>query len=265
MSRVALTKALRNEYIHLFATCDIHPDRAAEVNALVDRLLLDRFRYHEVAGKLKMPWFVVAVLHYASTEGDFNAHLHNGDPLTERTQHLPDGRPPDGEPPFRWEDSAVDALGLWHFDQWDDWSIAGTLFLLEGRGGWSYRLHHPEVLSPYLWNYSDHYSQGKYIADDVWHETTVAQACGVGVLLRRFAERGLIDFPRSGELPPRPLLHFNNGESVPLVAELQRYLNTLPGIFVKVDGIAGPKTSDAFHKLCGYYLSGDPREGNQKR
>jgi len=154
MSRVFPTEELRTEYGRLFAECDIRAERAAEVDELADALLADWGRYHAVGGRLKIPWFAVAALHHANTDRDFNAHLHNGDPLTDRTEHLPDGRPLDGEPPFTWEDSATDALRLWYFDQWEDWSIAGTLFVLERRDGWGYRLNHPEVLSPYLWNYS---------------------------------------------------------------------------------------------------------------
>lgn len=260
MSRIVLTEELQAEYARLFSTCDIRPERAAEADALADALLADRGRYHAVAGRLKLPWFAVAVLHYADTERDFNVHLHNGDPLGERTRHLPDGRPLEGEPPFAWEDSAVDALRLRHVDQWDDWGIAGTLFLLEGYGGWGYRLHHPEVLSPYLWNYSTHYSQGKYVTDDTWSETALARQCGVAVLLRRLAERGAIEFAGGGERAPRPLLRYDRGAPSPTVAALQRFLNTLPGVFVKVDGTAGPRTSEAFHKLCGRYLLDDPRE-----
>ncbi|MBK7541884.1 MAG: hypothetical protein IPP10_02760 [Candidatus Competibacteraceae bacterium] len=260
MSRIVLTEELQAEYARLFSSCNIRPERAAEAEELVDALLADRGRYHAVAGRLKLPWFVVAVLHYADTDRDFNVHLHNGDPLSERTRHLPDGRPAQGEPPFAWEDSATDALSLRYFDQWADWSIAGTLFLLEGHGGWGYRLHHPEVLSPYLWHHSTHYSQGKYVTDDTWSETAAPRQYGVAVLLRRLAERGAIEFVATGERAARPLLRYDRGEPSPTVEALQRFLNTLPGIFLKVDGIAGPRTSEAFHKLCGRYLLDDPRE-----
>jgi hypothetical protein len=36
-------------------------------------------------------------------------------------------------------------------------------------------------------------------------------------------------------------------------------LNTFPGIFVKVDGVPGERTSDAFRKVTGHFLFGDPR------
>ena len=260
MSRIALTSELQHEYQRLFAACVIRPEHAAEVEQEIDAIMADRDRYRVVGRRLSIPWFVVAVLHKADTDRDFTVHLHNGDPLTERTRHLPDGRPVGGEPPFTWEDSAADALYLYHFDQWSDWSIAGVLFKLERHGGWSYRLHHPEVLSPYLWNYSTHYHQGKYVADDVWNETAVAQRCGVAVLLRRLAERDLIEFTSDGESAHGPLLRYAETEASPWVEVLQRFLNTLPGIYLKVDGRAGPRTSAAFHQLTGRYLLDDPRD-----
>lgn len=199
MSRITLTPELQHEYQRLFATCPIRLERVAEVEERVDAIMADRDRYWTVGRRLNVPWFVVAVLHEVDTGRDFTVHLHNGDPLTARTRHLPDGRPAEGEPPFTWEDSTADALCLYHFDQWSDWSITGALFKLEGHGGWNYRLHHPEVPSPYLWNYSTHYQQGKYVTDDVWNETAVAQRCGAAVLLRRLAERDLVEFAADGE------------------------------------------------------------------
>lgn len=259
MGRIILTPELQDDYQRRFATCLIREERAAEVDALVDAVWAERNRYKKVGEPLNIPWFVVAALHQADAGGDFTVHLHNGDPLTERTQHLPAGRPTEGEPPFRWEDSARDALQLRHIDAWSDWSIAGTLFLLEGHNGWGYRLHHPEVPSPYLWNASTHYAQGKYVADDTWSETGVAQRCGSAVLLRRLAERGLIKFACAGPVLDKPLLRYDETTFSPWAEALQRFLNTLPGIYVKVDGRAGPRTSAAFRQLVGVYLPGDPR------
>lgn len=260
MSRIAFTAELQNDYQRLFATCVIRPEQAAEVDQQVDTLLANQERYQTVGARLNMPWFVVAVLHSADSGGDFSVHLHNGDPLTDRTRHLPDGRPLTGEPPFTWDDSATDALCLYHFDQWQDWSIAGILFKLEGHNGWGYRLHHPEVLSPYLWNYSLHYTQGKYVTDDAWNETAIAQRCGVAVLLRRMAERDVLSLPTADAPANFPLLRYAEADFSPWVEKFQQFLNILPGLFVKVDGRAGPRTSDAFFKLTGRYLPGDPRE-----
>lgn len=256
---MVLTDQLRMEYARLFAGCEIRPERAAEVDDLVDALLADRDRYRAVGEPLAIPWFVVAATHCADTDRDFNVHLHNGDCLTERTSHVPNGRPLLGEPPFVWEDSAIDALRLDYVDQWRDWSVSGVLFVLEGHDGWSYRLRQPQVLSPYLWNYSTHYSQGKYVGDDAWNETAIASRCGVAVLLRRLAERGSIAFLGDDQASSQTAWHYNPTERSATVEALQRFLNTLPGVFVKVDGLAGPRTSEAFHQLSGHYLADDPR------
>ena len=81
---------------------------------------------------------------------NFKRHLHNGDPLTARTVHVPSGRPRQGDPPFTWEQSAADALTLRNLGPRTDWSLSGTLYALEGYNGWGYRRYHPEVFSPYL-------------------------------------------------------------------------------------------------------------------
>lgn len=39
----------------------------------------------------------------------------------------------------------------------------------------------------------------------------------------------------------------------------QNLLNTYWSKQIKVDGVAGEETSDAFKELTGYYLFGDPR------
>ena len=40
---------------------------------------------------------------------------------------------------------------------------------------------------------------------------------------------------------------------------LQRWLNSHPGIYLKVDGWPGRRTSNAYKKVTGSYLPGDPR------
>jgi lysozyme family protein len=263
MSRIAFTDELQADYRRLFTTCVIRADKGDEVEVLAAAIEADQDRYRSVAEALGVPWFVVAVLHAVERQRDFSVHFHNGDPLTERTRHQPDGRPRDGKPPFPWEDSASDALRLRFLDQWHDWSLTGTLFKLEEYGGWGYRLHHPDVPSPYLWGGSTHYDKGKYVTDDTWSDTAVFTPCGAAVLLRRLAERGRIDFPDANPETLPALRYAETGSPSPWVAELQGFLNRFPGLFVKVDGLPGPRTSEALHKLTGHYLQGDPRNAQQ--
>jgi lysozyme family protein len=266
---VRLTDTLRDEYERLFKSCVVRPERATEVETITGRLQQQQTRYQQVSDATGVPWHVVAVIHNMESSLRFDRHLHNGDPLSARTVHVPAGRPRDGNPPFTWEVSASDAMTFDGLSGSTEWTLAGTLFALERFNGWGYRLHHPEVLSPYLWSASQHYTAGKYIADGTWSPTAKSAQCGAAMLLRRLSELGVIEFgdqPRPALEGP-PILRFaakrfskRDSELTERAIDLQRWLNTFPGIFVKEDGIPGPRTSDAYRRVTGRFLPGDPRE-----
>jgi lysozyme family protein len=280
----SLTGALRAEYQQLFDSCQIRPERQAEVNTLADRALDRRPRYEAVAQSLGLPWYVVAVIHQMEASARFDAHLHNGDPLGARTVHVPAGRPSSGAPPFSWEISATDALRLARYDQWHDWSVPGILFKWESYNGWGYRNAHPEVKSPYLWSYTSHYLRGKYVADGTFSASAVSKQAGAAALLRRLAEKGVLQgqangsgtglagngspatttaAPQPAHLPPAAVarLRFSPAQALPDGIALQHFLNQFPDIFLREDGLLGPRSSDAFRQVFGQYLQGDPRGG----
>jgi lysozyme family protein len=267
MAKVAFTQALREAYESLFNTCIIRPEKQAEVEKTVSGLLANQSRYQSVSAQTGIPWFFIAAVHNMEASQNFNRHLHNGDPLSARTVHVPAGRPKQGKPPFTWEQSAADALAMRSIGARTDWSLAGTLYQLEGYNGWGYRLYHQHVLSPYLWCYSNHYKSGKYVADGTWSDSALSRQCGAAVILRRMVEHGAIEFadqPLVAEAaPPLICAYAKRKPSSQSVLErgeaLQRWLNTFPGIFVKVDGIAGERTSNAYRRVTGSYLPGDPR------
>lgn len=268
MSRVSLTDALRAEYRTLFSTCVTRPERVADVERLLDSLIRNRATYESVGTPLNIPWFFVAVIHNMESSQKFTGHLHNGDPLTARTRQVPAGRPRAGTPPFSWKDSAIDALTMHDLNRWTDWSVAGALYQAEAFNGWGYRRFHPEVKSPYLWSFSTHYGSGKYVADGTWSDTAKSQQCGAAVLLRRMTERGLIAFadqplPADGQ-SPLVVRYARSEPTDPQVIEqakaLQRWLTTHTGIYLRPDGWAGERTSNAYKAVTGRYLPGDPRE-----
>ncbi|MCH4565132.1 hypothetical protein MKP05_18705 [Halomonas sp. EGI 63088] len=270
---ITLNAGLRREYERLFESCRIRPERMAQVERTIDKLIQHRSRYEAVAARRGVPWCFVALVHNMESGGNFNCHLHNGDPLTARTVQVPAGRPTQGSPPFTWEESAADAMALKRLGERTDWSLAGTLFQLEKYNGWGYRRHHPEVLSPYLWSFSEHYERGKYVADGRWSDTAVSRQCGAAVVLRRMAEKGLVDFTDQPRVTLYAATDAEPAEPEPLVSRhstrraadakraenLQRWLNTFPGIFLRVDGIPGDNTSEAYRIVTGAYLPGDPR------
>jgi lysozyme family protein len=265
---VTFSNGLRTDYEQLFHACSVRAERARDVDRLIDRMVANRARYERVTNRTGVPWCFVAVIHNMESSQNFGCHLHNGDPLTARTVQVPAGRPRQGQPPFTWEDSAADALALKRLGADTDWSLAGILYQLESYNGWGYRRFHPDVPTPYLWSFSNHYISGKYVADGRWSDTAVSKQCGAAVLLRRMAERGLDSFadqpaPRRNE-GPLIVRHSNRKPRDPAeVAKaeaLQRWLNTFPGIFVKADGVPGDRTSEAYRTVTGHFLPGDPRE-----
>jgi lysozyme family protein len=261
MAKVNYSPALAEEYQRLFDACQVRETRAGEVAALVGKICANRERYESVGNLLGVPWYYIGVIHAMEATLSFATHLHNGDPLAARTVHVPGGRPKSGTPPFTWEESAVDALQVAGIHRWQDWSLPGLLYSVEGYNGWGYRLYHSHVLSPYLWSGSNHYRSGKYTADGRWSDSAVSAQLGAAVLLRRMAELGFIDCSGAGlsRTEPLPVFRYAPTEESAAVKALQIFLNTLPGIYVKVDGYAGEKTSDAFRRVTGYYLAGDPR------
>lgn len=160
----------------------INPDKIWKVDNIIKRIKLNQLKYEWVADALHIPWQPIAAIHYRESGNSFTRHLHNGDPLTARTIHVPAGRPLKGSPPFSWEDSAVDALKLQGFDKVKDWSIGATLDLLEKYNGLGYKKK--GIPSPYIWNFSQNYAKGKYVADGKFDPEAIDQQCGVAIILK---------------------------------------------------------------------------------
>lgn len=269
---VSLTSALSKEYQRLFDTCEIKPDRQDAVENLIGKIVENKDRYRAAGKPLGIPWYFIGPIHNMESSQRFDRHLHNGDPLTARTVQVPAGRPKSGDPPFPWEESAADALKLKRLDRVTEWTIPTILFQFESYNGFGYRTQHPGVLSPYLWSFSSHYSKGKFIADRKFDPDAVSGQCGAAVLLRRMAETGVVRFDSDGIPRPdvsdtqpselgalEPLVTFSRTKKSEEAKMLQRSLNTFPGIFVRVDGNPGRRTSEAFCKVTGHFLKGDPR------
>lgn len=200
LSRSTSLNALRAEYAAMFDAAAIRPERLASVDRVVNTLYANKARYEAVAAGTGVPWYVIAVLHSlegGGSSGHFTKHLHNGDPLTARTTHVPANRPaapPANGEAYTWEESALDAMRS-RFTGWNDWSLAGTLWQLERYNGWRTRTLHG-IPTPYLWSGTGLYDRGKYVADGVWNPTAVSQQVGAAALLKRMEQRGLIAIQR---------------------------------------------------------------------
>ena len=191
---ITLTPKLRKEYQDLFASCVVNPDKQSAVNVIKDKIVANRQRYEQVGQATKVPWYVVATIHSLEGSLSFKTHLHNGDPLTAKTVHVPKGRPP-GTPPFKWEDSAIDALQFDNMTGVAKWTLPVILFKLEGFNGFGYRTRHPEVLTPYLWSFTNHYQKGKFVADGKFDPNAISKQYGGAAILKALSADGTIQIP----------------------------------------------------------------------
>ena len=257
------SQSRRNQYRELFDTLEIRANRAKAVEELCTRALALVPRYAPVSASTGVPWYFIAAVHLRESTFAI-AHLHNGDPLDARTRQVPVGRPKTPEPPYTFEQSAEDALRLKRLHRWTDWSLTGTLYQLERYNGMGYRkLGTP---SPYLWSFSQHYQRGKFVADGEYSDSAVDAQCGTATFLRRLVELQTFGFPDEPDIADSATLvvaYAANRPTEPETEEraraLQIWLNSHAGIYLKVDGWPGERTSNAFRKVAGTFLPGDPR------
>jgi lysozyme family protein len=139
-----------------------------------------------------MPYWFVGVIHQMEAGGKFTTHIHNGDPLTARTVNVPKNRPVNGNPPFTWEFSAIDALFYQSIENevWkrlkNDWSIDAILQKLEAWNGLGYKKK--GVSNPYLWSYTNYYTSGKYVRDGVYDPNAISKQPGVAAIIKTLLE-----------------------------------------------------------------------------
>ena len=182
------------DYKNLWDSMIIDPSRVAEILTIRSEIETNKQRYQSVCDTVNkaMPWYVVAVIHYRESDLDFNTHLANGDPLTQRTTHVPAGLPATGEPPFTWEQGAISALQYDGFDKITDWGLEGILGACERYNGTGYIKYHPNVNSPYLWAATNLYTVGKYGDDGKFDATLVDKQLGCAPLIHYLVYWGVI-------------------------------------------------------------------------
>jgi len=141
-------------------------------------------RYDEVSALTNVPWWFIAAIHYREASLDFTCHLHNGDPLTDRTVNVPAGRPLSPEPPYTWVYSAVDAFNVAGLTATTatPWDIPTALAHAERYNGMGYARQSPPIPSPYLWGQTSVQQPGKYVRDGVFDPTVMDDQLGVAAI-----------------------------------------------------------------------------------
>ena len=177
------------EYAALFnsSITTFDPEKLEEVDCICSRALGNVSTYKKVSDVVKIPWAAIAAIHFRESNQDFRKHLHNGDPLSERTVHVPIGRPIKGEPPFFWFESAIDALS--DRPKPSSWDIGNMLSFIERYNGLGYLNH--GINTPYLWNYTDKYISGLFKADGILDPDAKESRPGAVIILKTLAIHGV--------------------------------------------------------------------------
>lgn len=180
--------ATQKGYGKLWDEAVIKAAREPELAVFVQRALDNKAKYHAVQVKTGCPWYVIAAIHMRESSASFLKHLHEGSPLSERTKLVPKGRPKGGEPPFTWQESAVDALSVppHNMKTVGRWSVERMLFEFEKYNGFGYM---GKTNSPYVWAGTTVYIGGKYVRDGVFDPTYVDKQLGCAAMVKALALR----------------------------------------------------------------------------
>lgn len=201
--------------------------RSSEFIPVATRLVAAKARYKIIEARTGVPWFVIAVIHERESSQNWSKSLAQGDPWNRVSTHVPKGRGP-----FKsFEDAAVDALVNCapKAAANTDWSVGGTLTLLESYNGLGY--FKKGIPSPYIWSGTDQYKAGKYIADGVFSAIAVDKQLGcAGLILQMQAFDSSIKFGEGTVAPAKPL-EAPKRPVAPKAAPTPGFLSTLLSFF----------------------------------
>jgi lysozyme family protein/peptidoglycan hydrolase-like protein with peptidoglycan-binding domain len=245
---------LKDGYERNWASLQIRPARLQEASNKAKRLLKGKDIYQQIEAITKVPWWFAGLCHSRESDFDFDTYLGNGQALGRVTTIVPKGRGP-FTGPNAFVNGAVDAFRLEGFLGATDWSIARTLFRLEGFNGFGYQ--NKGVPSPYVYGGSNIYGPpeargGKFIRDHVFDPNTVDIQLGAAVLLKR-----LMDLDQSINFDGVSVPEGSTGvaiepeeelaQTVLLVQQSLNKLGTDPRL--AEDGKNGPKTMAAISQF----------------
>jgi len=176
----------------LWRDAKINPKHRIALDNLVVRYKRDQRVYQHIQSLRAngVPAPVLFGLHYREASNSFRSSLAQGDPLTHRSRNVPRGRIPGVNPPYTWEQCAVDAVynvDRLDLKRWDDLNQA--LLAIELYNGAGYR--RKGLVSPYVWSGTDRYQRGKYVADGRFDPYFVDKQLGVAAILLHFRARGV--------------------------------------------------------------------------
>jgi len=174
----------------MYESSIINRFKKSYINSAVQKIADNYERYFKIFQETGVPANIIGLIHMKESSFDFTKHLHNGNPLTGKTFWVPKNRPlfpPANGLVYTFEESSIDALnyqgkGLGLDLKSYVWDLANTLFFLEAYNGFGYRKY--GVNTPYLWNFTQHYVKGHFVADNTYDVNAVSKNVGCVAVLK---------------------------------------------------------------------------------
>jgi lysozyme family protein len=193
------SKELKSEYEKLWNTMTITDN--VNLPDIAKRIISRKQDYILVEEKTDVPWYLIACIHYMEASLNFSSQIFNGEQWTKKTTLIPKGRGPWDS----WYEAACEAMiELKAKTGFTTWDIPEICYMFESHNGWGYRKYHPNVKSPYLWSFSNHYSKGKYVADGKWSDDAVSRQLGAMTIIKKLSETDDI-FKSDHQEKPKPI------------------------------------------------------------
>lgn len=168
--------------LELYNQATIKPEHLPELKKITAKILTNLPTYSYVADTVGLPNFIVGALHCREASFNWKTYLGNGDPLGEKTVHVPFNRGPF----MSWSDGAIDALGLQvklqKIEPNGNWNVVTMLDFCERWNGLGPRKR--GFKSGYIWSFTDQYTGGKYVKDGVWDPLAIDKQPGVAAMFK---------------------------------------------------------------------------------
>jgi len=149
-------------YQSLWDRVEIVPDRVKVLDRSINKIIKGKSLYTQISKQIGIPLHVVGILHLLEGNCDMGCQA-----CAKKTV------------------GALDKLS-----QWDDWTIAGTLYALEDYSGWKY--FEMPIYTPYLWNFTNFYQWGKFGIDGSFQPTAIADAPGAVAIIKRMLDQEIL-------------------------------------------------------------------------
>jgi lysozyme family protein len=173
---------LTGEYTRRLAAMIINADQLAECEARA-KIILERANAHDqgqvtAATGVSKLWWIASFEREGSS--NYTTSPAQGDPINKKSTHIPRGL----GPYENWYDAAIEAYHIDHLDRVGEgnWTWERACYEGEAFNGFGPRNH--GRATGYLWSWSNQYTGGKYIRDNVWGSSAVDQQCGMIPLMR---------------------------------------------------------------------------------